>query len=472
MKRISYLLIAVSALFFVACTSATKQTKVENPLTHVKHLEWSRNAVVYEVNIRQYTSEGTFKAFEAHLPRLKELGVDVLWFMPIYPISEHNRKGTLGSYYAIKDYKAVNPEFGTLDDFKSLVKKSHDMGFKVLIDWVANHTGGDNVWLESNPEWFVRDEAGNFTSPYDWTDTYKLNYENKGMRAAMKDALKYWVQECDIDGYRCDVAYEVPTDFWNEARKELDAIKPVFMLAEAEHASLTLNAFDMVYNWPLKDFMNRIAKGESADNAQYTHEMLGITIAGRSLRAQDLDLLFAKQDSLFPRDVYQMNQITNHDLNSWEGTEFERLGEGVKAFSVLTYTINGIPLLYTGQETGMNRALEFFEKDTPPDWNSGSEWFAFFQKLNELKHCEPALAAGIEGGEMIRFQTKSPDIYAFARRKGASEVVVLLNLSASAQQLEYVGDMPAGEYTNYFTQVKEALPSSLQAWEYRVYVKR
>jgi len=232
----------------------------------VKHPEWSRQAVIYEVNIRQYTQEGTFEAFRSHLPRLRELGVDVLWFMPVHPISEVNRKGTLGSYYAIRDYKGVNPEFGTANEFRALVKEAQDLGFKVLLDWVANHSGGDNIWLEEHPDWYVRDENGDPVIPYDWSDTYKLDYTHPAMRDGMIDALTYWVSEYNIDGYRCDVAYEVPTDFWEEARKKLEDIKPVFMLAEAETADLLEKAFDMNYNWRLKDLMNQIVQGEKASH--------------------------------------------------------------------------------------------------------------------------------------------------------------------------------------------------------------
>ena len=214
-----------------------------------------------EVNVRQYTKEGTFAAFEQHLPRLKELGVDVLWFMPIHPISEKNRKGTLGSYYAVKDYKGINPEYGTKEDFKRLVDKAHEAGFKVILDWVANHTGCDNVWLSDHPDWYVKDEAGNPKSPYDWTDTYELNYDNKDMRAAMTDALKYWVTDFNIDGYRCDMAHEVPTDFWNDVRPALDSIKPVFMLAESENYDLLEHAFDANYSWELMHMMSDVNKG-------------------------------------------------------------------------------------------------------------------------------------------------------------------------------------------------------------------
>jgi len=459
-------------LSVVACNKKKENTQTVNErvITNVKHPEWTRDAVIYEVNLRQYTKEGTIKAFEQYLPQLKELGVDILWFMPIHPISEKNKKGTLGSYYAVRNYKAVNPEFGSSDDFKALVKQAHDMGFKVILDWVANHTGCDNVWTIEHPEWYVRDSIGNFVSPYDWTDTYKLDYDNKEMRAAMLDALKYWVKEYDIDGYRCDVAYEVPVDFWNNVRKELDAIKPVFMLAEAEHPDLTLDAFDAVYNWPLKDLMALIAQGDKAEESHYVHQ--GGVIADASKGAAiGIDRLIAQQDSVFQGDVLQMNHITNHDLNSWDGTEFERLGDGVEAFAVLTYTINGVPLIYTGQEVGSNYRIEFFEKDPIKSW-AKNDTFTFYQKLNALKHSQAALKAGDEGGVMVRYETVSPNLYVFERALGDSRVVVFLNLSKDATLLEYKGKTPeGGGVTDYFTGSKLAFPSELKAWEYKVFVK-
>lgn len=470
MRKIFYLLSLLLLLSAVACTQKKENAEgTKKQTTNVKHPEWSRSAVMYEVNLRQYTQEGTIKAFQQHLSQLKELGVDVLWFMPIHPISKLNRKGELGSYYAVQDYLAVNPEYGTTDDFKALVKEAHNMGFKVMLDWVANHTGCDNVWIKDHPDWYVKDSIGNFVGPYDWTDTYKLNYENKEMRAAMIEALKYWVKECDIDGYRCDVAFEVPTDFWNDARKELDAIKPIFMLAEAEHPDLTQNAFDMVYNWPLKDLMALIAKGGEAEKPEYVHNS-GVVISGGVKTAADLDALFAVQDSVFPGDVYQLNHITNHDLNSWEGTEFDRLGDGVRAFAVLTYTINGMPLIYTGQEVGYNHAFEFFKKDPIPSWDK-NDTFEFYQKLNRLKHSQTALKAGTEGAPMLRYKTESPNAYIFERSAGDSRVVVFLNLSASLIDIKYTDKIPEGNLTDYFTGEKIAFPTQLKAWEYKVFVK-
>ena len=256
--------------------------------------------MIYEANVRQFTPEGTFKAFEEHLPRLKELGVDILWLMPIHPIGVENRKGGLGSYYSIKDYRGVNPEFGDLDDFKSLVNKAHELGMYVILDWVANHTAWDHAWVTEHPEYYTKNLDGTMKSPFDWTDVVELDFKNQEMQDAMLADMMYWVEENGIDGFRCDVAGEVPVEFWNTARAELDKVKPVFMLAEAEQPNHHVNAFDMSYAWELHHIMNEIAKGNK--------------------NAKAINTYFAKHDTLYPTDAYRLYFITNHDENSWNGT--------------------------------------------------------------------------------------------------------------------------------------------------------
>lgn len=451
MKKLLFLSTIIS-LLFVSCTKKQQQQQQTPEKCTVEHLEWSRNAVIYEVNTRQYTPEGTFSAFETHLPRLKELGVDILWFMPIHPISETNRKGTLGSYYAVTDYKAVNPEFGTSDDFKHLVDKAHEMGLKVILDWVPNHTGWDNQWITDNPEWFATDEKGEIIAPYDWTDVAKLDYENQDMRAAMIDAMRFWVQEFDVDGYRCDVAHEVPVDFWNDARKELDKVKAVFMLAEAEKPELLEHAFDMDYGWELMHIMNGVAKNEKTADDIYTY--------------------IQKLDTLICPDAYKMNFITNHDENSWNGTEFERYADGANTFAVITYMLNGMPLIYTGQETGMTIRLEFFEKDQVPHWEK-NEFFLFYEKLNQLKHNHPALLAGQEGGELTRINTtENEKVLIISRKKENNEVIAFLNLSAEPVSYTITDTLHADIYTEHFTEENLVeLPTELHAWEYKILVK-
>ena len=408
--------------------------------THVTHPDWSRNAVIYEVNTRQYTNDGTFNAFATNLPRLKSLGVDILWFMPIHPISQLNRKGTLGSYYAVADYKAVNPEFGTLDDFKTLVNKAHSLDMKVIIDWVPNHTGCDNVWLKDHADRYARNDKGELYGPYDWTDTYKLDYSNPDTRAAMIDAMSFWLREADIDGFRCDVAFEVPVSFWNEARPALQAIKPdLFMLAEASTPALHDYGFDMGYNWPMKDLFSHIA----ATHGQYNFIKDGASKPDSlpEAHAKDIPVLLAKQDKEYPRDTYLMNMVTNHDLNSWEGTEMQRLGNFADAFAVLSYTLPGMPLIYTGQEVGMNRALQFFEKDTPPNFASNSVT-AFYTALNTLKHSREELRAGLAGAPVTLFKTDNDDVLVFERRQGDKAVITAVNLSNKPVKLNYTDQAP------------------------------
>ncbi len=408
--------------------------------THVQHPAWSRNAVIYEVNTRQYTPEGTFNAFAKNLPRLKNLGVDILWFMPIHPISQVNRKGTLGSYYAIADYKAVNPEFGTMDDFKALVKKAHDMGMKVIIDWVPNHTGCDNVWLKDHADRYARNDKGEMYGPYDWTDTYKLDYNNPDTRLAMIDAMSFWLREADIDGFRCDVAAEVPVSFWNQARPQLQAIEPeLFMLAEASSPALHDYGFDMGYNWPMKDLFSKIA----STHGQYTFVKDGQTQPEKlpEAHAMDIPALVKSQEKDYPGDTYLMNMVTNHDLNSWEGTEMQRLGNFADAFAVLSYTLPGMPLIYTGQETGLNRALQFFEKDTAPDFHPNSVT-TFYTALNALKHSRSELQAGVAGAPMTVFETDNNDVLVFERRQGDKAVITAVNLSNKPVRITYTGQAP------------------------------
>jgi glycosidase len=352
-------------LFFSSCLNKQENSPGNSSTCQRNRLDWSRNAVIYEVNIRQYTPEGTFNAFSSHLPRLKKLGIDVLWFMPIHPISVKDRKGSMGSYYAVQDYLKTNPEFGSIDDFKNLVKKAHKMGMKVLIDWVPNHTGRDNVWIQEHPEWFLYENSGEIVVPHDWVDVAKLDYENMEMRQAMIEAMKFWVKECNIDGFRCDVAADVPVDFWEKTSKSLDSIKPMFMLAEAWEPVLVEEAFDMVYGWDFHHIMNEIAKGHKTAN--------------------EVSEWLIKEKEIYCNDAFIMHFITNHDKNSWNGTEFERMKEAANTFAVLTYTLPGMPLIYTGQEIGLNKRLEFFEKDPITSWKE-NEYTEFYTQLNKLKH--------------------------------------------------------------------------------------
>ncbi len=309
MKRILSVLGLTGALLVSACSgkgNVNREAPVErdSTFTSVKHPEWSRNAVIYEVNLRQYTDSGSVNAFAQHLPRLKELGVDILWMMPVHPISKKGRKGILGSYYAVADYKALNPEFGTIDQFKEMVRDAHAQGMKVILDWVPNHSGRDNKWITEHPDWYKKDSLGNMVGLYDWTDVYVFDYSNPEMRKGMIDAMKFWLSEVDVDGFRCDVAGEVPTDFWDEARPQLESAKSdVFMLAEASKPELQKNGFDMGYNWPMKDLFSEIA----ATAGQYTFKGTdGKVREFPEKHASDIFRLLDIQEKEYPKDTYLM----------------------------------------------------------------------------------------------------------------------------------------------------------------------
>lgn len=454
------MLFIIAAVFLIgleACQQQTKTSEKQDEALPVSYdaPEWSKDAVIYEVNLRQYTPEGTLKAFESHLPRLKNLGVDILWIMPIHPISLKNRKGSLGSYYAVQDYKAVNPEFGTLDDFKSFVSTAHEMGFYVILDWVANHTGWDNPWITDHPGWYTRDSLGDMIAPSGWTDVAELDYENDSLWEAMTDALKFWVEEADVDGYRCDVATDVPTPFWEYARHELEKVKPMFMLAEAELPEHHHLAFDMSYAWELHSIFNKIAKGEK--------------------NANDLEAYFVKNDSLYPPDAYRMAFITNHDENSWNGTVAERMGPSASAFAVLSYTLPGMPLIYSGQEVGNTKALEFFEKDEIT-WDLTAPEVPFYTTLNRVKKANEALWNGTWGGELARISTNADEqVFAFHRVKNGNAVLVVVNLSETPQAVELVAGEYAAEYVDGFSgqpvSILQNASFKLDAWAYRIYVR-
>lgn len=348
MKPIQYFALAgLACLAVFGCKSTDEKLNV-----NLTAPDWSKQSVIYEVNVRQHSSEGTFNAVTKDIPRIKELGADILWIMPINPIGVKNRKGTLGSYYSVKNYVTVNPEFGSLADFKNLVKTAHSMGQKVIIDWVANHTSWDHQWITEHPEYYEKDSSGKIITQYDWSDVAKLNYKNNDLRKEMIDAMKYWVSECDIDGFRCDVAFLVPADFWVQARKELQAIKPVFMLAEMETQKdinpnpkeFFTNAFNANYNWSLHGLSAEIAQGKKT--------------------IKDLQKHIQETYKETPTDVYRMSFLTNHDENSWNGTIEEKYGHKWQLFSVLNYTLpQSFPLIYSGEEANNRKRLQFFEKD-------------------------------------------------------------------------------------------------------------
>lgn len=379
--------------------------------------DWIDKAVLYEVNVRQYTEEGTFAAFSEHLDRLKDMGINTLWFMPIYSISELNKKGTLGSYYSIRDYKSVNSEFGTMDEFKSLIDKAHEMGFKVIIDWVGNHTGWDHVWITEHPEYYLKDEEGNITCPLgtDWVDVAQLDYKNEEMRAAMIDAMSFWIKDMDIDGFRCDYAHAVPIDFWETARKELDKIKPIYMVAEdgANSDSLLNTAFDSNYNFELYDEIKFCS--QMPDSADKLEQYI------------DRDL---------PYGAFKMNFIDNHDKNTYNGTLDERFKhEALGALYTIVFTAEGMPLIYSGNEEDDNISLEFFEKDNI-DFGD-YKYSELLSRLCEIKTTNEPLYNGIYGGEINMIQNDNKNILSFERVKNNKKITVVVNVSAEEQNVKF-----------------------------------
>jgi glycosidase len=427
------------------------------PYVKLKHPEWSKNATIYQINTRQFTAEGTFRAAEKELPRLKELGVDILWLMPIHKIGEKNRKGTLGSPYAVQDYLSVNPEFGTLDDLKHFVQAAHQQHMYVILDWVANHTAWDNVLVSQHPEWYARDWKGDFspTPWFNWSDIIDLDYSHEGLRKYMTDALKYWVKEADVDGYRCDVAGFVPLDFWNNARKELDAIKPVFMLAEWESRDLHAEAFDMTYAWSWYEAVHQITTGKKKG--------LG-----------GLFEYYSWNRGFYPPDIMRMTFVSNHDKNSWDGTEFEQFGKGLEAAMVLSVTGEGMPLIYNGQEAGNPKRLKFFEKD-PIVWRAHPN-ADLYKKLFALKKKNTALWNAHWGASMIAVPNSRPDqVLSFVRQNDTDKVFVAINFSDQPQTVTFQDGLYHGKYTDYFSGQPVGLDATtklnLKPWGYQVFAK-
>lgn len=475
MMRNAFLFFAALALL-ASCSESSPAPEAQNVSDTVEtsvypHADWTKDATIYEVNIRQHTVEGTFAAFTQDIPRIAEMGVEILWLMPIHPIGELNRKGGLGSYYSIQDYKAVNPEFGTEADFQALVNKAHSLGLKVIIDWVPNHSAWDCVWTEHR-DWYSQDSLGQFYPPVaDWSDVIDLNYDNTEMRGAMIDALKYWVSDFEIDGFRCDVAGEVPLDFWNDASAALRAMNPdLFMLAEAEVPDHHLEAFDMSYSWELMHIMNQLAMSEGLTSPELMQEK-GWHPEGKTLAS--LDEYMAKEDSNFVDYAYRMTFTTNHDENSWNGTVFERFGPAHELFACMAYTIQGMPLLYSGTEAPNRRRLAFFEKDSI-DWN-GYEMADFYSRLMKVNRENPALWNGSYGGDFKRISTDNDqEIYAYSRTQGESQVITVLNFSAEPQQVKFQ-EAISGEYPSIFNNQTLSVftdgDMTLAPWGYQVFVK-
>lgn len=432
------------------------------------------NAVIYEANIRQYSSEGTFNAFTADIPKLKALGVKIIWLMPVFPISETKRKATgggfaseiedakerakmLGSYYAVSDYTAINPEFGTLQDFKNLVTTAHNNNMYVILDWVPNHTGWDHKWITEHPDYYTKDKSGEISEALNkdgslagWADVADLNYDNPDMRKAMIADMKYWVTQEGVDGFRCDVAGSVPVDFWQTAIPELRAEKPLFMLAEAEEPELLkANLFDMVYAWKGHALMNDIAQGKK--------------------KITDWENYETKLFSDYESDDILMNFVTNHDENSWNGTVTERMGDASELMLAYSYIVPGMPLIYSGQEYDLDHRLKFFEKDsigrTP-----GKMW-SVLEKLGQLKVTNPALNGGKKKASSLKFDTGNDNVLYVTRNKDKNSIAFLGNFSSQPQSFQ----MMKASYLDYMANTDFKMENGtvyLKPWEYKILIRK
>lgn len=429
------------------------------PFVTLTNPEWSKNATLYELNTRQFTQEGTFAAAQKQLPRLKDLGIDIIWLMPIHPIGEKNRKGTLGSPYSVRDYYAVNPEFGTLETLKAFVDAAHKLGMHVILDWVANHTAWDNKLAIEHPEYYERDWKGDFhpTPWWDWSDIIDLDYSHEGVRRHVGEAMVYWVREAGVDGYRCDVAGYVPTDFWNEVRARLDAIKPVFMLAEWDTRDLHAAAFDATYAWDLNVAMHDIAQGKANATALYGY--------------------YSGNESAFPREAMRMCFVENHDKNAWEGTQFEAFGDMLHAAIALTVVGEGIPLLHNGQEAGNKKRLEFFEKDAIV-WKDDPIG-GLYKKLFAFKKANPVLWNGKWGARMIKVANdQDGKIFSFIRRAGSKPadkaVFAVFNFTKEAQMVSFPETLAHGSYTDFdgkSASIEGATKLTIEPWGWRIYAR-
>lgn len=439
-------------ILFVALLALMSCSK----LTELRHPKWCYDATIYELNTRQLTQEGTFAAAEEYLPMLRENGIDIIWVMPCQPIGKITRKGTLGSYYSIIDYCAINPEFGTRADFEHFLVKAHELGFKVILDWVANHTAPDSEWTK-NEGWHYRDSLGNLMVQYDWTDISKLNYDNQDMRNEMLKAMHWWMDSIGIDGFRCDVAGEVPTDFWNWAMGDLRLTHPdMFTLAEDEDKAqeLTESAFDMYYGWTLHHLMNEVAQGNKG--------------------VEDLWQYFEKAETTIRPEAIRMNFISNHDENSWNGTEQERMGDAINLFAAFCYVVPGMPMIYTGQLSGNHHRLEFFEKDLI-DTDETYAQASLYKQLNDLRQRQRVLFSPEIGAPMIRIPADNGAIFACARPyPSGMNVIAVMNMSDQEQNVTLDLGMYAGKYKclcGKTHKLEKTQSFTLKPWGFKIFEK-
>ena len=472
-------LVAIVSVVFVACKNAmtSKEQKVVGDKTtpsviqDLKTPDWVKNAVIYEINVRQHSKEGTLNNVTKDLQRIKELGVDIVWLMPIYPLCEKNKKcgdhettECLGSHYAAADFEAVNPKYGTMDDLRNLVKRGHEVGLKVILDFVPNHTGWDSKWMKEHPEWFAKDKDGNITDPvnekgekWGWTDVAQLDHANPKLREAWMQVHEFWIKNADVDGFREDVAGEVPDNYWKELRPRLNKLKPIFMLSEDEgHGKAHFDeCFEANYGWGNHGIMKEIYQEKKTADALNAH-------------TEDIKNRFGKRG-------WQMNFTQNHDENSWNGTEKELFGEGGDCYTALCFTMEGMGLILAGQEMSLNKRLSFFNKDEI-DWN-GKSRKDFFSTLSNLKHTNKALWNGQNGGELKKIETTDDHkVYAFTREKDGDKVVCVYNMSKEAVKVNLKGDAFVGTFSDVFGKSSATLTKDmsfdLKAFEYHIFTNK
>ncbi|MEM9501241.1 MAG: alpha-amylase family glycosyl hydrolase [Pseudomonadota bacterium] len=451
------LLAFAAPLVLASCDTETAigPSYMASPYVEVDAPEWTRDAVIYQMNTRQFSPEGTFAAAQARLPRLAEMGIDIIWLMPIHPIGEERRKGEMGSPYSVKEYRAVNPDLGSEKELRAFVDEAHRLGLKVILDWVANHSAWDNPLATEHPDWYLKTPEGDFMPPEgtDWSDVVDFDYSNPDLRKYMTESLTYWVREFDIDGYRADVAGYVPLDFWETARAELEAVKPVFMLAEWETRDLHARAFNATYAWGWKEAMQQIAKDGSGAGAMRGY--------------------YAGQQTTWPRGAYRMVYTDNHDQNSWDGVASEIYGPAYEAAIALSFIGLGMPLIYNGQEADLDTQLEFFAKDEI-DWKEGKH-DALFRKLIALKTEERALWNGKHGASMVEVPSNaSSDVLSFVRGKAGERVFAVFNLSPRAQSVTFEFARHYGEYSDALTGEAQGFADdtyalSLAPWSFRIF---
>lgn len=422
-------------------------------LSGVKHPEWARTAAIYQINTRQFTPEGTLRAAEKQLPRIKALGADIVWLMPIHPIGAKNRKGTLGSPYSVRDYRAVNPELGTMQDLKAFVRSAHRLGLRVILDWVANHSAWDNPLVARHPQWYDRDWKGDFrpTPWWDWSDIIDFDFGQQGVREYMAQSMAFWVREADVDGFRADVAAYVPIDFWELVRADLERIKPVFMLAEAQMRDLHARAFDASYGWGWYEAMVNISKGRADVGALFGY--------------------YSENESAWPAGAMRMVYAENHDQNSWHGTQFEQFGPNLENAIVLSVVGEGIPLIYNGQEAGNEKRLQFFERD-PIRWRPHPIG-ELYRRLFALKARNGALHNAPWGARMVGVTNDAGGkVFSFVRRQGDARLFAAFNMSPAPLTVRFTDGPHHGTYRDFATGRAERVDArsawTMPAWSWRV----